>query len=98
MQVVQISILTKIKAMQALILTTFQFLHVWWKEIDKILNCIILFWNFFGVFFWVMMDLWFCGDLETSSWFIPDNFKKIHDLYFLLPYLPSQIINFWNDV
>jgi hypothetical protein len=29
MQVVQISILTKIKAMQALILTTFQFLHVW---------------------------------------------------------------------
>jgi hypothetical protein len=28
-QVVQTSILTKIKAMQALILTTFQFLHVW---------------------------------------------------------------------
>jgi hypothetical protein len=29
MQVVQTSILTKIKAMQALILTTFQFLDVW---------------------------------------------------------------------
>jgi hypothetical protein len=69
-QVVQTSILTKIKAMQALILTTFQFLHVWWENIDNILNCTILFWK---VFFWVMMDLCFCRGLETSSCFIPHN-------------------------
>ncbi len=45
MQVVQTSILTKIKVVQALIWTTFQFLHVWWKDIDKNFNCKILFWK-----------------------------------------------------
>lgn len=57
-------------------LTTFQILHVWWKDVDKILNCTILFWKAFFVFFWVMVDLWFCGGLETFSCFIL-HMKKI---------------------